>query len=239
MDDRISDFSEAAYFHIREFLLNNEYYPGQKIPHIELGKKLGISLTPLREAFIRLSAEGLLIHQSQKGFFIPEIRLKEAKELYEVRLLIEPYMIKKATELIVEDHLKSFHEILKEHIKLVQEPYTRLVQEPYTRLRLLVDKKFHMEIARLANNERLAKILDQVYDQIIIKRRIEHLSSTRGKMAYEEHLDILNVLETKDAKKASQLMREHIEKGSRFVIEEIEHREKLMSIDVPRIVKLR
>ncbi len=231
MENRVTNFSEAAYAHIKEFLLNSAYYPGQKIPHLELGKRLGISYTPLREAFFRLSAEGLLTHRNQRGFFVPEISLEEAKGLYEARELIEPYMVKKVAKTIADDRLKLLRHTLND--------YMRLVHEGYTRQRLLVDKNFHIEIARLADNNKLVQILDQIYDQIIIKRQIEHLSSTRGQIAYKEHVAILKALENRDAKNANRLMRYHLEKASHFVIEDIKRRQKLNLINMPQIIRSR
>ena len=65
---KTKNISEQAYLHIRETLLNSDVYVGQKILHNELGHKLGISHTPLREAMFRLAAEGLLEHENYKGF---------------------------------------------------------------------------------------------------------------------------------------------------------------------------
>ncbi|MBW2409859.1 MAG: GntR family transcriptional regulator, partial [Deltaproteobacteria bacterium] len=70
------NISEQAYQHIRETLLSSDIYVGQKISHQEIGQKLGISNTPLREALFRLAAEGLLDYQNYKGFSITAIYLQ-------------------------------------------------------------------------------------------------------------------------------------------------------------------
>ncbi len=64
---KTKNISNKAYIHIRETLLNSGVYVGQKILHQELGQKLGISHTPLREALFRLAAEGLLTHENYKA----------------------------------------------------------------------------------------------------------------------------------------------------------------------------
>lgn len=207
--------------------MNSEVYPGQKIPHFELGKRLGISQTPLREALFRLSAEGFLTHHNQRGFFIPEISLQEAKELYEAIGLIEPYLVERATVSLPNSQLAGLRGILKE--------YKNLVQGPYTHKRLLADKRFHMEIVRYGNNESLTQILERIYDRAIIKRRVGPLSSTRGPMAYREHLEVLKALEARDAKKARRLMAIHIRNGSYFVISDIERRQNKELAALPRI----
>lgn len=229
MKNQLENFSEIAYSRIKEFLISSDIFPGQKISHFELGKKLGISLTPLREAFIRLSAEGLLIHQNQRGFSVPEIDLEEARELYEIRALIEPYMIEIGTGLATSKHIEQLKQILSS--------YRQLVSEPYSRKRLLVDKEFHLEIAKLTKNKILVQIFERIYDRIIIKRKILHLPPGRGHAAYQEHLEILKAMEARDGKEASRLIRNHILNGRNFVIEDIERRQEMYSSNRLQAIK--
>ena len=100
MQNKNDNSIKSIYSQIKNFLLSSDLYPGQKIPHAELGQKMGISFSPLREAFIQLTTEGLLIHKNQRGFFVPEISYEEARELYDARILIEPHLVKKAATAI-------------------------------------------------------------------------------------------------------------------------------------------
>jgi DNA-binding GntR family transcriptional regulator len=229
MKKQSENFSEKAHLCIKEFLLSSDIYPGQKIPHLELGKRLGISLTPLREALIRLSAEGLLTHGNQRGFSVPEIDLEEAIELYEVRALIEPYTTEIATKVAAPKHIELLHRVLND--------YKEVVSEPYTRKRLLVDKKFHLEIAKLTANKILLQIFEQIYDRIILKRQILNLPPGRGQAAYHEHFEILKAMEGKDAKRASRLIKDHILNGRDFVIKDIERRQTLYSSNLLRAIR--
>ena len=153
--------SNSAYSVIKDCLLNSEVYPGQKISHLELGKRFGLGQTPLREALVRLSAEGLLTHYNQKGFYIPEISLQEAKELFEAIWLIETHLVGRAAFCMPARQIAVLKEVLSE--------YEELVQGPYTHRRLLVDKRFHMEIVSYGGNESLKQILERIYDRTIIK----------------------------------------------------------------------
>jgi len=219
MADKPDSLYEAAYSHIKEFLLHSNIHPGQKIPHLELGSKLGISLTPLREAFFRLSAEGLLSHQKHRGFFVPEIGLAEAEELYEVREVIEPYLVEKAAKRRTEHQLKTLQESLN--------AYKRMTPEPHSRTRLMVDKAFHMELFKLGDNRSLMQLLDRVFDQLIIRRKLEHLPPGRAFDAYQEHLEIYNAVDKKNAKAAGRLTRSHVRSAKKFVLGDLTQREKL------------
>jgi len=213
MPSKNRNISEQAYLHIRESLLKSGVYVGQKIPHQELGQKLGISHTPLREALFRLSAEGLLEHENYKGFSVPAITLEEAQEIYEARGIIEPYLAEKASKQITGAKVKAFHKIIK--------VYKQLMSEPYHRRRILTDKKFHLEIAGLAGNRTLTRLLNQMYDKLIFKSPIEQISQERGQEAINEHTEILKTLEAKDGKKAARIMRKHVHAQRDYVIKNI------------------
>ena len=193
--------------------MNSGAYVGQKVPHQELGQKLGISHTPLREALFRLVAEGLLEHENYKGFYVPAITIDEAREIYETREIIEPFLVQKATKLMNDKHKKRFQGILK--------TYKQFMTEHYNRRRILTDKKFHLEIARLAGNKTLFQVLNQIYDMLIFKSPVERISQSRVAEAIQEHYNILDLLVTKDGKKAASHMRKHIRKQRDYVLNNI------------------
>ena len=211
------NISLKAYLHIRESLLNSGVYVGQKILHHELGQKLGISNTPLREALFRLVAEGLLSHENYKGFSVSAITYEEAVDIYETRELIEPYLAAKAAERQLEN-MQSLHNILNE--------YRQLIDEPYHRRRILTDKRFHMEIVKIAQNETLYNMLNQLYDKLILKSPVEQLPRKRARSVVSEHEEIVNMLQSGDAKNIYPMMKKHIQKQKVFVLENIQLREK-------------
>jgi DNA-binding GntR family transcriptional regulator len=211
------NISLKAYLHIRESLLNSGIYVGQKILHHELGEKLGISNTPLREALFRLVAEGLLSHENYKGFSVSAISIEEAVDIYETRELIEPYLAAKAAE-GHSHNFQPFYDILNE--------YKQLISEPYHRRRILTDKRFHMEIAGLAENGTLYTMLNQLYDKLILKSPVEQISSKRAQSVIGEHEEILSKLKSGDANTVFRLMKKHIQKQKEYVLENIRLKEK-------------
>jgi len=213
MPIKSKNISEQAYLHIRDSLLKSGVYVGQKISHQELGQRLGISHTPLREALFRLSAEGLLRHENYKGFSVAAITLKEAQEIYEAREIIEPYLAQRASSQMTPAKAKAFRSIIA--------AYKQLMLEPYHRKRILTDKKFHLEIAKMAGNNTLTQMLNQMYDKLIFKSPVEKISSKRSKEAIKEHTEILKTLEKKDGKKAARIMRDHVRGQRDYVIQSI------------------
>lgn len=213
---KTKNISEQAYLHIRETLLHSDVYVGQKILHNDLGHKLGISHTPLREAMFRLAAEGLLEHENYKGFSISAITLDEAREIYETREVIEPPMAAKAAGAMTPEKSVAFKKIL--------EQYRRLLAEPYDRRRLLIDKKLHMQIAKLAGNKILVQTLNLICDKLIFKSLFEKISPERGQKIVDEHSQILRALDKKDGQKAAELMQKHLLEQKQYVLKNIKYK---------------
>jgi DNA-binding GntR family transcriptional regulator len=213
---KTKNISEQAYLHIRETLLHSDVYVGQKILHNDLGHKLGISHTPLREAMFRLAAEGLLEHENYKGFSISAITLDEAREIYETREVIEPPMAAKAAGAMTPEKSVAFKKVLDQ--------YKRLLAEPYDRRRLLIDKKLHMQIAKLAGNKILVQTLNLICDKLIFKSLFEKISPERGQKIVDEHSQILRALDKKDGQKAAELMQKHLLEQKQYVLKNIKYK---------------
>lgn len=204
------------YDRIKGYLLTSIIYPGQKIPVGEIVKKLGIGLTPMREVLFQLAVEGLLSYEKNRGFFVPGINLEEAQALYEVRELLEPYMAAKAARLITKVQLEMLGKLLNQ--------YKPKPSEQYSRSRLQIDRAFHAEIMRIGDNKRLANIVNQVFDQLIMRRKLEDLPPQRPHVAYEEHGRIYKYLEKRDSKGASRVMRAHIRSARKAVLGDLERK---------------
>ena len=146
-----------------------------------------------------------------------EISYEEARELYDARILIEPYLIERATLVITKKKIKI--------IEGIQKQYHKMSAEPYSRERLLVDKSFHLEIMEMGGNSQLLRIADSIFDLLIVRRSILHLSPSRPHMAYKEHSEIFEALKKKDGKKASQLMKKHLNIIKNFVLDDLKNRQ--------------
>lgn len=90
MDTMQADFgkAEAAYAALKDLIVNHHFPPGDHLHINELAERLNISVTPLREALIRLYGEALVMSQPNRGFFTKTFDLRELGSLYELALLI-------------------------------------------------------------------------------------------------------------------------------------------------------
>lgn len=75
---------------IRRAILFGEVQPGDRLTSSEWSSRLGISQTPLREAFQRLAAEGFVEYDPQRGARVAPLTARDALEIYELRIMLEP-----------------------------------------------------------------------------------------------------------------------------------------------------
>jgi GntR family transcriptional regulator, rspAB operon transcriptional repressor len=208
--------NKKAYRKIKEYILNNDFYPGQHIRHLELSKRLKMSRTPAREAMQRLVEEGFLIHRLNRGYFVNEITEQEAAELYELREILETYCIRKAIDKGTSADLGEVREMLKD--------YEETMDGHVSRRTLLVDRNFHLRLAQMAGNELVYRTLYSVFEKIIMKRNVEGISVSDSRTGLNRHIKILDALERRDLDVAICQIEEHIREGKRRVLEQIQQR---------------
>lgn len=81
---------------LRRAILRGDLKPGERLLAAELALRWAISQTPLREAYQRLSAEGLVIHTPQRGVRVAPLSTADLEEIYELRLLLEPLALERS-----------------------------------------------------------------------------------------------------------------------------------------------
>ncbi|MFC3835070.1 MULTISPECIES: GntR family transcriptional regulator [Deinococcus] len=76
---------DGVYEHLRRALLDGDLVPGERLGEVELGQQLGVSRTPIREALVRLTQDGLLTTEANKGVRVRTVTAAEARDAYVVR----------------------------------------------------------------------------------------------------------------------------------------------------------
>jgi len=214
------NLSARAYAQIKDLILCNEVMPGQKLHHQELSDRLGVSRTPVREALTRLVQEGYVSFLPNRGFTCKEIRLQEAEELYDLREALEAFAVEKAVQNSTDDALDA----LSTKMNL----YGADVRRRFSRERLIYDQDVHLEIARLSGNDTLTRMLTQVFERIILKRRTDGLyDPVRGLTAHQEHLQLLQAMKRRDAAQAVGILRAHIRAGRDNVVADLRQRQHI------------
>lgn len=221
---RRKPLSKKAYRRIKEYILNNDFYPGQHIRHLELSKLLHMSRTPAREAMQRLVEEGFLVHRLNRGYFVSEITEQEAAELYELREILETYCIQKAIDKSSKADLDEIRQMLRTYEDTIDGHVGDASDGHISRRTLLVDSNFHLKLAQMAGNDLVYKTLLSVFEKIIMKRNIEGISASDGRAGLNRHNRILDAIQRRDLDGAVRQTQEHIREGRRRVLEQIRQR---------------
>ncbi|WP_278572282.1 GntR family transcriptional regulator [Fusobacterium ulcerans] len=205
LDDKRT-LSEKVYDRLKELIMDGELERGTKITETSIAKMFDVSPTPVREAFRRLASDGLIEVASWKGVIVKGIEQKDLLEIYECREALEGMVGKLAVRNITEEDIEILEGIL-ERCNDVETP----------EILIELNTEFHNELLRIARNERLSKLLNELMVVILYDRDISGRYSVRRKEIVAEHLDILKYLKKKDEKKVSELMSKHIRNGYEFI----------------------
>ena len=194
---------DQAYDEIREKIINCEYEPGEALSELELTKELGFGRTPLHNAFIRLAAEGLVTLIPKKGVIVNGISLNDQLEIFDVRLMIEPELIRKYGDSIELSYLDD---------------YTARCQSALdTKSRIALDEELHSKLREVCRNHYIRNILHDL-EGVSHRNRIYHSNETRIAESIKEHIVIVQHLMCWDSEKAAEAMRVHLTNAREFAM---------------------
>jgi DNA-binding GntR family transcriptional regulator len=112
-----------------------------------------------------------------------------------------------------------------ERLQKMMDIYGQDTNKRFTRERLLYDQDIHLAIADIAGSKTLKKTLSQVFERIVLKRRIDALyDESRGVSAHQEHLKILAAMRKRNVQEAVRLVRCHIQNGKKNVLSDLKQR---------------
>ncbi len=187
---------------LRENILNGVYDEGEELKEIAIGKELGVSRTPVREAFRQLELEGLIQIVPNKGAYVTGITPKDIHDIYMIRSSLEGMAAKLAVKNITKEQLEE----MEENVYLASFHASKGHMEQMTEL----DSRFHHILYEACGSKMLENLL-QDFHQYVIRIRKKTLSTKeRGVASNEEHKAIMEAIKSKDEKKAEKLANTHI-----------------------------
>jgi DNA-binding GntR family transcriptional regulator len=202
--ERSSGFVEEVFDIIRADLMSLRIPPDTRISIDNLARELGVSQTPIREALSMLEAIGLVTRRRFVGYCsASQLNSKQLDELYEVRLLIEPYAAGRAAERMSDIQLQQIRKLV-----VSMEPGDS--RTSYDRF-AVQDSELHDLIACASGNRLIQDSLARLHAHLHIFRLRFHSEVTTE--ACTEHAALLDALVRRNPKDAEKAMRLHIEKS--------------------------
>lgn len=208
--------AEIAYQKIKQTILKHEIVPGQRLSHEELVLKLKISQTPIREALSRLAQEGYVTRLTNRGYRVSEMTAQEVEELFGLRGALEAYCVDEAIRRLTPDAITALAQSVKTSRKAI------VANDPLVD-RYIINKDFHVALAEIAGNSAVCRVLNDTCEKLVLKRRIEGVSHG-GFEVLRRHREIFQAIKRKDAEKAQEIMRSHLQEIKNSLLKQIQAR---------------
>ncbi|NJP99302.1 GntR family transcriptional regulator [Streptomyces zingiberis] len=196
--------ADRVYDHVKQAVLDRRYEGGTLLTEGQLAEDVGVSRTPVREALLRLEAEGLLRLYPKKGALVLPVSAQEIRDVVETRLLVEEYAVRRVHP-VTPQLVTRLEELLEE-----QRRHAAAGDLPAFSVS---DRCFHAEIVRAAGNRILERLYDQLRDrQLRMGVAVMHAHPDRIAKNLTEHTAILAALTSGDPGAAAEVVRRHIDR---------------------------
>lgn len=209
--------SRTAHEYVREVLrsavLSGTLRSGQRLAQTEIAEQLGVSTTPVREALRDLATEGLVVFDPHRGALVKSLDIEVVRELYELRITLEPLMVRRVIVAAAPDQLARAEELQK-RMETISDT------GPWSAL----NREFHSVLNEAQKGTRLSKILDGLRDSAT---PYVALSLSAGPSHVEqsniEHAKLLSLYRKKAVDEAVELTLAHL-RATLAVIEKAHER---------------
>ncbi|MGQ4512748.1 FCD domain-containing protein [Streptomyces sp. DW26H14] len=197
---------EAVYARIVSLLSTGRLAPGMSVTEASLSRSLDVSRTPVREALLRLEAEGVVRSALARGFVVRPLSTREVREVYPILAALEALALRSVTRPLEE----AEHERLAAILDALESAGDAVA-------RRALDTEFHSELAGLCGNEHLKEAIARLRTSLS-RYEIAYMECTpvRGP-ADRQHRRVLSALAAGDTRDAAAVVEEHWLDGMRGV----------------------
>ena len=188
---------------LREKIISHEIKGGQALRQDALANELNVSRIPVREALLQLEAEGLVRFAPHKGAVATEVSADEVDELFELRVLLECDVLRRALKTISDDELDKSAAILAEFDELLLPDADRHAWGA-------MNWKFHKSLYLPSDRKRTIGILGQLHTNSDRYLRLQIQLSADYSRVEQEHHDLLALCRQRDSRAAVKCLKDHI-----------------------------
>jgi len=200
--ERPKSFAEQVSDVLRAQIISGERDMGEALSETKIAKELGVSRTPVREAFARLELEGLVHTEPQRGTFVFTLDRCALVDICDVRVCLETTALRKAMERDPDGLVKSLADITKK--------MTKARKKADDRLYLSLDTEFHQKLFDHAQNMFLNDAFQTIAAKMACLRNKLGNHPDHMEKSYAEHIRICVLLAAGKTEEASDVMISHI-----------------------------
>ena len=191
-----------VYHKIREDILDGKYHENEELKEVTIGEELGVSRTPVREAFRQLELEGLIQIIPNKGAYVTGITVKDVKDIYMIRSKLEGLCARWATQHITKEQMEDLEENIYLSEFHAQKGHNEQIAE--------LDNRFHEILYEACNSKMLEHQLRDFHEYVLRVRRKTLSQNKRSTESTKEHRMIMEAIKEKNPDEAERLANVHI-----------------------------
>jgi DNA-binding GntR family transcriptional regulator len=206
-----SSLPEAAAERLRTLIIEGELAPGARLNERELSERLGVSRTPLREAFRMLAADGLLVQLPNRGAQVVSLSRDDVRHAFEVMASLEGLSGELAAARITDPDLEGLRRLQEQ----MEQAHARGDLPTYYR----VNRAIHDRINAVAGNPILAHSFRTLNARLHALRFRSNLVQTKWDHAVKEHREMIEALAARDGERLRDLLVRHVRTKLRTVLE--------------------
>lgn len=201
--------SQRVYDWVRGRLLDGTYPGGTLLSEGEVASGVGVSRTPVREAFLQLEAEGMLALYPKRGALVLSVSTAELRDVLAARLLLEPWA---AAQVANQPHRSAVAGDLR---RLTEEATHAIARGKEVKFQE-ADRAFHQRMLKAAGNDVLAAFYTTLRDRQIRGGALAlRQDPARAGTAMAQHHDIIDAIDNGDPEAAAGAVTSHINDTAR------------------------
>jgi DNA-binding GntR family transcriptional regulator len=207
--------AEKAYDALKNDILRNKIAAGTQATEPELSLQFGVSRTTIREALIRLEAEGLVEMIPRRGARILPMDADDMREIYEILISLEAdAAFGLATRGLSSDDLDRLHAAnVRMTMALHDQDLTAWAE---------ADEVFHRTFLEMHGNRRLGRIVQSLSDQAHRARMVTLSLRPMPEQSVAEHIGILDAVKARDGERAREAYRAHRQRAASEILRILE-----------------
>jgi DNA-binding GntR family transcriptional regulator len=197
--------TREIYQDLWQKIINFDLFPGSRVTENELADEYKTSRTPIREALKRLEVEGLVTVRPKQGCFVRQVDIALISDYYTIRVALEAMTVELAIQNMSDDELQTLAESWNpQQFKNNRDDLESIKQ---------FEESFHLSIAKGSRNPVLVQYLEDVNNHIRPIRMLGFPDTKSVKDTYDEHFEIISLIQQRDVAKAKEAMIAHIRKS--------------------------
>ena len=211
---KVSDLKtikETIYFTLKDEICNGQYFPGSQVQEQEIAGRFNSSRSPVREALKQLVADGLLEEFPNRGVFIRKYTEKDICDIFDLRIILEGYAIKKIDDNLTPGKIVALNTLLSDLRKHHEENDVNKY--------IINDASLHHQIVVMCKNNPVISTYEKLSDMMRQFRIYTFKDSDNFDKSLKDHEEIINYLLDDDPRNAYEVNRTHLLKARDIILE--------------------